>query len=328
MAIFLLTQMQTLKHTTRWLVLLLFVPSFVMAEETAFELSLYTEARQVQRGQPFEISVSLKQASDQPLLKVGDLTLNGMSGFKEIGQSTSVNTQVLDGKTAFFAEISKTLIATKAGTFQIGPASMPVKDPDGKDLLLESKPVEIIVTDVPPTTVTPPPTATPIIGGQLPDTPPDPDTKLPEEPTQTTIQTDESSNLFFWGQLLALLTLGGLVYSRWYKKTMAYQMKAKAIEPLTRLAKIKPNQAYPKINDPELLSKARNMTHDFYFQIIEVDPSTMTTEEIIITAREQMPEKKLQELLEVLQLHDAHRFSGQPVDGKALTEALKKLFTV
>ena len=104
-AIFSLTLMQTFKHTARWFVLLAFLPSFAVADE-AFELSLYTEVTQIQRGQPFELSVSLKQASDRPLLQIGDLSLHNMGGFQEIGQSTSVNTQVLNGKTAFFAELA------------------------------------------------------------------------------------------------------------------------------------------------------------------------------------------------------------------------------
>ncbi|GEM_PF-4307733 len=321
---------QTLKSIATGLLLLAFSPSLALANE-AYELTLKVDTPEVQLGQPFDIIINLKQAANKEAVPaINNLQLKGLSGLKELGEKVSLTTQSLDGKTAFFGELTKTVIPLKAGPITIGPAILPLKDEQGKEVLLETEVVEIKVTHAPPTITTPPPT-TPITPpnthpAALDPTPTEmPATDLPDD---LPIQTDESSNAFFWGQLLALLGLSGFLYGRWYRRTMAQRAQDNAHEPLTKLAKIKPSSPFPKINDPKLLEKVRLITHDFYIQVMDVNPHTMTTEEIIITARERVPEKKLQELLEVLSLHDEHRFSGQPVNSKALIAALEKLFTV
>ncbi|HMR42485.1 MAG TPA: BatD family protein [Saprospiraceae bacterium] len=119
-----------------WLVaLVLFMQTGLIVGQASFEA--YTDARQVVKGNTFEVYFTLKNGNGK------NFTPPSFSNFKIVsGPNQSVSTSIINGDVTKELTLSYILLTNKTGTFTIGPATVSVS---GKTL--KTAPVKIEVLE-------------------------------------------------------------------------------------------------------------------------------------------------------------------------------------
>jgi len=132
-----------------WGLALLFLataPSFLRAQEEV-GLKMDVDKRQLEVGDSLTLTLDFKQVGTSNSAVVQEPSIPSSENFDIQGDFSSNRVQMIGNNITAISTTTYRLVATKAGTVQLGPALLIYQDPDGKRREMKSNIVTVVVTE-------------------------------------------------------------------------------------------------------------------------------------------------------------------------------------
>jgi hypothetical protein len=254
------------------------------------------DKREVAVGESLTLTVEMKQVSTSGNVVSGEPQLPTSELFQIQGTNTSSLVTIVNQQTVLTNSTHYSLVAVKAGTEALGPASVIFQDPSGKRQEIKSNVINVTVTEKKPFS---------LFGGSKPASNTAPDQSPAVSPTGDELRglkpllPDPLVWLFriFLVILLIALIGGFLAWRKWGPK----KKQTKSVQPLDQEGGLR--EAWKKLADEDLTAEAfcRSLSSiireclEYHFEFPAVD---CTTEEIFRELKNHELTPKQQEAVE------------------------------
>lgn len=126
--------------------LVFLIPSGAVFAQSV-DIAAKVDRSEVLIGEPFVLTVTIKQKSDAGRINIGNLKYPDLSAFKQTGSSNSSYFNFTGGAAQSVSEFQLTLSPTQKGTFIIGSILLPYKDSSGQEFTAQTPPIQITATE-------------------------------------------------------------------------------------------------------------------------------------------------------------------------------------
>jgi len=110
------------------LFLLLFAAQPVFAAGPAIDVRLAASADSPTVGQPFQITLTIRELQHGGGTDVQDIPIQGLDRFRQLGSNVSTQIQMVNGASAVVRQSTKTVVADRSGPYGIGPVLLRVQE--------------------------------------------------------------------------------------------------------------------------------------------------------------------------------------------------------
>ncbi len=233
----------------------LFFVNIVWADE-AVQVNLNLSNEEVQIGDSFQVSISLKNASTGDL-NISNINIPGIENFQQAGSRQSTKIQMINGETTVVSEKTLTLIALNEGEYKLGPVKIKSNTVDTSSneatIKVSAKKEKSFFSSS------------------------DNDKQVIEKVTKNKIQ---SSTKKIWTNILTLTILIGLIFS--FNK-QRINVKNKNLEETVTQYKEKSKKSIdiPDKEDERFFEKTKKAILVYLSNNYDIDADVLTTTEIV-----------------------------------------------
>lgn len=288
------------------------------------EIHLRVSTTQVEMQKPFDIILEIRKVTEETTFASQGIAIPGIEHFAQVGSATSTSIQRVNGKSAIFTEIRRTVLPQKTGTFTLGPVELPITDEQGQSVSVRSPSISVTVIEATDSSsFTPPQT--------LGD-----DSSFFVEPSQSSqkISFFPEGNTSFWLQVGGLALVFWCVWfllnkkfeqikKRREKPTNVSRKESSVPESLPLVSAPSWDIEFPLAEDPAFLEKVQKIFAQFCQDTFDLTVAQMTKREVLPSAQKHFEDSAFRQLQELLEIYEKARFAKLPIDRKMFIDRLE-----